>query len=572
MIPPTPEERQPWQPAPGGEDDAYPLDTLPIANRLQRDGASWRRHLPPSEGLREQVRSLTGISTREEHTMSEPSDSAPTQPISTPRPRLTASTSPRLPRTPRPRSGRDIVAGATALIVVVLFVALFGALAARGRGGPASSVNPTTTTTAADATTPAATASPTQASGVATGSLTHVAGLDGTSEPVLAPSDPTTAYVIVKNKSIARISSGAISTLPLPSLLTQHGYTWLDLTVSPLDSNTLYATASLLGADGNYLNPCPVQQPTALATGGNMLASPAGGSIPCMVQFVSSAGGQSWQMLQLPQHTFLGNASAAGAFAAYSQPPTVVGKEQLFDIADAGPLAAGGAQLLVTSTDRGVTWHQVSAPFSGAVCSITSPTGTSTVYVVVTTLGCISGYPQTVALWRSTNAGAAWVQVSLPSQVYPEAIAASSGGTQLYVLDGEYQAHTTPLTTPRDIYMSTNGGATWTRAPSAGVPTGANWVGTANEGVEPQPIVLQSGALLIPFAVGGSQTLSFYAWTPGTQAWRKVANLPIAASSSTPVLTDMLTLSPSGQEVVYFVLMTYDVNKGPSYGVYSLAI
>lgn len=514
-------------------------------------------------------------------TSRDPSDDAPddssrgtalTQPVGLPERNGMSPVSPRRPQWPPlsgRRSGRDLAAGATALILVALFVALFGALAARGRGGPASSGNPTTTTSAdaTGTTAPGATPTPTEAAGVASGTLTHVARLDGTSEPVVSPSDPSVAYVVVNQNTITRVSGGASTAIPSPAALAQYNYQWLDLAISPLSSETLFATASLTDATGNYLTQgCPVSPPVTLAApaGGNLLASPKSGSIPCQVQFVTTDGGQSWHMMHLPANLLLGNTSAAMGIGMYSAPPAVVNKEQLVDVASIGPLGSATVHLLLTSTDGGLTWQKFPLPMSGygGICSVAaSPTGTA-IYIVVTSNGCSAAtemYYPSQELWRATYDGRAWnwAMMNAPSANYVDAFAPTTQGP-LYALTGVGQSHTSSTAGPQDIFVSINQGKSWRQAPAAGVPHGAVWPGAANEGTSPLPVVLPNGALVVPFTspTGAS---GLYEWKAGSATWQQIVALPAKEPN-----TVAITASPgtSGGEV--FSLVQSDGIGNPS--------
>lgn len=554
------------------EDELFSAEDAPVVSRLLRDGASWRRHLPPTETLRQQVRALTGIeaehSARRDELMSESSE----PPTPAHQPPATVTTpglrpfNPPLPRAHDHGQGRGLLAGSAVLVLVVLFVALFAAQAGRGRTPTGSGVGG-----AGHATPTPATPNP---NGPQAGKLVHVAGMDSAAVPVLAPSDPTVAYVASGAKPITRISNGKRAGLPLPDALKNGQFNWLDLSISPLNSDTVFATASLLGSNGNYLSPCPVSQPYALTvptTGGNLLASPAGGSIPCQAQFVTTDGGQHWQILHNPNNLFLGNSSGMFSSGSFSNPPIVVGKSQLFDVATDGPLASGGTQLLVTSIDGGRSWQNAGAPISGSgtVCSLAAPVGSKTFYVITASQGCASAYAangQGQTLWRGTSSGGTWTQLSLPTSDYPEAIAVSNTGNRIYVLTGTAQSHTTPLTSTQNIFVSTDGGAHWSVSPKGGVPAGANWVGTATEGISPQPVVRADGALVVPLSANGSTAL--YEWAPNAKVWQEIAALPNNAQA---IASDMLTTTPSGQWVLYLVLSRFD-GTSAAYSVYSVAL
>lgn len=528
--------------------------------------------------------------------MSEPSgfrqDSSPTQPghpgvpsaPTTPERPGTTPLAPRrsrLPRIPGQRSGRDLVAGATALIVVVLFIALFGALAVHGRAGPGSSLPGTPTVSASTTGTTTSDATPTKtAYTTAAGALTYLANSDTRGEPVVSESDPSVVYYF-DGQNITRKSNDATSQLSLPPMLSNAaGFNWVDLAVSPLSSDTIFVTASMLDSTGNYLaGGCPVSLPTALVTplGGNRVASPASGRVPCQVQFVTSDGGQHWQILHLPQNLLLGNASAFNGQSIYSAPPVVVGNRQLFDVSGVGPLGVDLPHVLVTSANGGVTWEAASVPFPSGwqACSVASPQGSTVLYVFAVSRGCSSNYQeydgQQEGIWRSPDGGATWTQVTAPSTDYVETIAVGGPHEMLYALSGRGQDHTTPLTQSQDIWISTDQGKTWTDGPwgpQAGLPDSANWLGTLSDGAGPVPTVLSDGTLVLPFAESGESNPALWALQPGAKAWKQVAALPDAnpyIEAATP------TYTADGHLVLYLVLSTEMPNAYAYYNLYTFA-
>lgn len=557
-MPPTPDEPQEQR----GEDDIFPADVQPVLTRLLRDGASWRRSLPPTEALRQQVRALaSGNPMEQEQLVSDPTPSAPRTTIP-PDQRPPRIAPPRRPHTPRSREHgrvRGVLTGATALVVVVLFVALFGALANRGRTSAGPGAGHTSETTP--------TPTPYVATQLAPGTLTEVAGLRTTSEPVISPGDPSVAYVIQNQRAIVRVSHGASTPLSLPDVLAKTPFQWLDLAVSPI-GNTLFATASLQDSQGNYLTQgCPVSPPVVALGGGNLLASPASGSIPCQVQFVSTDGGQHWQTLHLPNNLILGSANAMTGIGVYSTPPLGVGK-RLFGLAGTGPLGTGIVYTLITSADYGQTWHAVSTPFAGNgyACSIAAPASGQTLYALVASQGCSSQETASrYALWAGANDGTIWAQATLPTSDYAEAIAA--GGTQgtLYLITANVGDHTGPITASKNLYLSSDQGTTWKQVPSAGLPQAATWIGLGN------PVVLTNGALVLPFvqATVPNGVPTLYELQPGGNAWQKLVTLPATRPYT---MAAVASLAPGGGEIVSLVQADTPMGSTIHYSVYQYAL
>jgi hypothetical protein len=134
-----------------------------------------------------------------------------------------------------------------------------------------------------------------------------------------------------------------------------------------------------------------------------------------------------------------------------------------------GVIGVVGAPMY-SSSDSGMTWALNGAPLENWSSIASSADGTR--------LAATIGFPNLGGIYTSTNSGATWVQTSAPVQTNWAAIASSADGSKLAgaSANGVYYPNGQPHTNMGQIYVSTNGGATWTltSAPST------NWHSVAS--------------------------------------------------------------------------------------------
>lgn len=508
--------------------DAIAPELEPLHRHLLADSAMWRTELPDIAPLERQVAALAARRGEHEPRLSHSySTREPLIMPNAPNPvHVDLHSDTRLlPAAARRSAPHTMLAAGAALTLVALFAVFFVALP---HGGKTS--NPSTGPNTPTSGTP--TGHPAH-SGVwqPVASLTHAAGV-----PIVSPANPSVVYE-VGHAHLRRSADGGKtwSALPLPSdFPSGDSYTWLDLFVSPLDANTVWATANLVNPN-NPAN-CPFARPTVY-TGGNALYS---GYIPCQIQIVSTDGGQTWKRVQLSFAFMLGTTSsdmvAVSGFLQYSTAPQAQG-HLIYMLTDDGPLAASAkAQHLAVSSDGGATWQDASAQLTGNgnyICSFTAvpnPTS-STVFAVTSDAGCGPDNSNSWrALWRSDDAGAHWTQETLPSSRLVLNLT-TTGGSQpiLYALmpslSGNAHVGITSAAAT-DIYASTDGGVSWHAAPAAGAPANASTAGA--------PLALSDGSMVQAFYTQSSQpspdgktVIAFARWHAGSATWSELRPLSL---------------------------------------------
>lgn len=539
--------------------DAIPSEFASLHRRILSDSAAWRAGLPGIAALEEQVAALSAhpresrsptmrtYSTRENPLMLDRPDTHDLPETAKPGAGTTRPhTRQRLDPVPPGRSPlRNLLAAGAVVALIALFVVVFAVLP--HSGNTSHNIGPGHGT--------AVPATPTPGS-VRSNKWQPVAGLTNTpGVPVIAPGNPNVVYEAASGKLRRSDDSGKTwSDLPIPTdFPAGDTYQWLDLFVSPLDAHTVWATANLVNP--NNPTSCPFATPFAF-TGGNALY---GGSVPCQVQHVSTDGGKTWELVKPSFGFMLGTNSAdmiaGNGYYQYSAAPQAQGS-RLYTMTDNGPLAASAtAAQLAMSEDGGKTWSDASAALTGAgqryLCSFAAtPTG-ATVFAVTSGAGCGPDYSNSAqTLWRSDDAGANWRQVTLPAnRIVLSLVATTAGGHSVVYaampsLSGNSHAGVTEAA-PADIFASTNGGASWQTAPSAGVPSGAVTAG---------PLIgLSNGDVVQAFYVqpaqpstDGKNTFVFARWHAGIVSWHELSRLNLYGISQ---LLDLA--GPSGGDTLW---------------------
>jgi hypothetical protein len=410
---------------------------------------------------------------------------------------------------------------------VALFAALFLSLS-HGGSGAGSKPGATASTTGQAPANKTPTLQAQHGSWQADPYLAHVPSL-----PVIAPTNPSVVYK-ANGAQLQRSADGGKtwSALATPADFPQGAQvSWLDVFVSPLNADTLWATADLTTATNGTLPNCPVPPPFAFV-GGNVVAS---GSVPCQVQNVSTDGGKSWRLVKLGFAYMLGSANPDANlynfYAQYSQIPQAQGT-RLYSLTSDGPLASSAdAGRLAASADGGKSWQPADGALASAglhICDFAVVPGGHSIYVVTADTGCAPEYRASPALWRSNDGGAHWTQLALPAGRLVAALKVSGGATPtLYALlpTLSTQSHSVNTTVgPADVFASSDG-LKWTQAPAAGVPSDSNAPSTISTTAIAQP----DGSLLAP--VGGT-TLVFYMWRPGAAAWLEQSRLNVVGAAA----------------------------------------
>jgi hypothetical protein len=462
-----------------GDPGELPLELQPLAHAIDRDGAGWRAHLPDEERLARRVIGLI------ERPRLEPS------PVTSEREAPFAPSSRRATRVyqlgPRPGRGRSLLAVAAMVAVVVLIAALFHEFASQGTATGPRQATPTVPPV---------------------GQWQVVPGLTGNNPPTLAPSDPRVAYRNYGQTLQRTDDAGATwHALTLPAGLgpaQPYNISWLY--VSPLAAHTVLLDVSLTST--------PAASCQGVFTGE-----------ACRVFYFSSDGGEHWRQFYLPVTGEFGGFRAAygavGLAAPGSDTPQIYSYVPVKNPASAsgGPDYLGSR--LIASQDGGATWHIVDGTLVAhhqLVTDFAAAPGTATLFAVtqpdnIVPLPCAKG--ANIEFWRSDDAGQSWTQLTgIPFTCDSGMLLASYAGGQpvLYV-----DSATPPEASATDFQASSDGGRTWTAAPSAGAPV-------ATLGRTGPLVPLADGSVLVGF-IGGDKsghTITFYGWKPGDASWKQM--------------------------------------------------
>ena len=529
-----------------------------LLRRISADGAVWRRSLPTTDRLAGYARSLgdppggaprANHHAREDRTMA--LDNAPTDP----------GAGPPVPPTPtrgaRFHRARQVIAAVAALLVVALFASVFAAQS-RHRGPGAGQATPTATASA----TPTPTPLPPGAQLVAAPRLSDLSGM-----PVFSTSNPHTVYVVNGARITRSDDDGAHwTTLPLPNNLPSGlVVAWVDLFVSPLDARTVYATANLTNPDNSQVTNCPAPLPMA-HIGAKIARS---GVVPCDVTEVSADGGATWGIVRLSGGLELGSASLAaselGQYDAYSASPVVQG-HYIYTLAGYGPLASVAPDRLLNSGDGGMTWgfSDTSLLAQGqAPCQYAATSTGTTLFAVTTpsTTFCDPAYGEPTEFWRSDDLGSTWRPETAPPGRAPLGLTISSGAQPILYLmaPAAAQPHVgVSGATDADIFASADGGATWTRAPSAGV--------SATAGTAPSAMTtLSDGTLVVAF--DDAPIISLYTWRPGQGSWTKLAQIDNGRAPAA-----LVNIPASGHDALWLTVASGNTPQTATYTVYTGAL
>ena len=483
---------------------------LAIARRLDHDGGTWRRGLPDEQrAARRAIAAIASAAPTAIVPAVPSSQNAHTQSGMPSRP-----SGPRQPHQPRQRGSQRaqrLLAVAAMLVVVVLLAVVLRALGSR-KAGP----HPTATATATATRAPTATSTP---SFPGAWSVAGTAALDST--PDFAPSDPRVIYFAQIQASGTSTASVTLqrsddagkswqTLAPPPGLVVDDKLLDVHLVVSADDARTAFLYSARTAAS------CGPQSDRGLHALPALPSAPRdshGSGGVCLTQYRSGDGGTTWETLALPvpgviaQTVYDGNGTV---YALVAQP--------LYGSGNAPP------ERLIASTDSGLTWHVADASLwaqqlgiAGMAVAPSTPGTDRNVSVWAVTDPVALSQSQQAApsfrVWRSDDGGTTWrlmLNGDLPYQFSAALVAGSGALYQLAPQPTNQGGQTLAGELPA---VSTDGGATWTQPPSAGLPPSLALAAAAP--------VAAGARIVVPF-MEGSDTV-FYAWAPGAASWTQVA-------------------------------------------------
>lgn len=500
-------------PAETNERANLPAELVATHEALTHLAAAWSATTPSAERLTAFTRQL---STQREGASQDAEPTLRERPLSRPAPG----------DTPPQHSGRGLVAGLTAAVVIVGLLAATLLKLAPGQTGATTRMTPT-------ASAPTATTAP-----IAEEATHHPpSGAWATvnqARLVPAPSDGRIVYET--QGASARVSSdGGASwrALTLPALSQAHVTSaQVSLTVGDTDPRLVLLFMQLSLDSANPAD-CPAGSTNSdqIALHGGILAS---GFVTCNAYFVSHNDGGSWT----PSHTF---------YTASNQPIVWQVGGALYGLRnDVNHQPDAAFQLagvrLMTSRDGGVSWSAADATLkqqAGYLCSVLPVPADDALYAVTFTSPCFAGASGAHIIWRSVNGGATWTRLSSVQANFAALVGmspATSHGHWLYLLAGGGTARA------QRLLVSEDGGGAWAQIPAAPRTTDVD--------VTIQPVTgsLADGSLVVAaIAQTGSafgQTpgkATFYAWRPGDSAWRPLTT-PLTAyyspfvTGATPII------------------------------------
>lgn len=523
----------------GDDDDisSLPEDARELYHRLTHDGAASRERIAQiDQRLPERIAQLSV--THLEGTLGP-------EPELEPEPRATASAPPRSPsteplvrRAPRYTASRRWATLLATAAVVIAFVAVLTVSAGHRTGSLPPSHQ-----------TPARATSPTSAPTTDWTDLTQLdysTSFSSNGFPAVAPSNPRVVYETMAHSAhqpgpatLRATSDGGTTWRTLPTPVPAGHIGWAGIVVSPLNPQTIF-----LSLFDTVVADCP---PTSEVNG------PGGGidTSSCAIQYSSFDGGAHWTLTAPTLPVAYGSAPGV-LWEGGSIPivgivlgPGTHGQRLITNAIYSCPNPQRAACIrLVASDDGGRTWHFADLPMlaGGAadVCDYTASPSSADIYTITTPITCDFRQQAARTLWHSVDGGTTWVkvgQLATPNEVgVALARDETTGSTLLYLA----QPVTTSFTkdkigesipnlshSPSDVKVSTDSGATWQSAPTAGIPSDrtAYWLVGLFVSLSDGSIVIEVIPSSTADSVGNFQGGDLYAWKPGDAGWRLIGSV-----------------------------------------------
>jgi photosystem II stability/assembly factor-like uncharacterized protein len=297
----------------------------------------------------------------------------------------------------------------------------------------------------------------------------------------------------------------------------------------PQTSPMLFSAAALSTTQWTPIGPQPTMMPYAFSPVSGRVTALAVDPINPVVVYLGSAeggvwkttdGGKNWTPLTDQQPSL-----AIGSLAIDpSSPQTIYAGTGEEDFALDTYYGAG----ILKSTDGGITWTQLAAPFAGATGSFSPDCGGATIGALtidpINSQVLLAGafFPcSSIAqsgIYRSTNGGVSWSEV-LPDGAGTAVMFDPTGATA-------YAALGTPQTVSggkNGIYKSTDGGQSWTGPLSGGLPTSN--VGKIALAVAPSaPMTIYAG--IADISQKSESLLGVFKTTDGGATWTQLTAAP----------------------------------------------
>ncbi|HZC07552.1 MAG TPA: sialidase family protein [Ktedonobacterales bacterium] len=521
---------------------SLPPHLLPIHDRLSGDGARWRWRVPDGAGLGAWARATLVAGpdasdageSRARHYLRE-------RDLDVLEAERTPSHGPKGPLHDMTMTRMRGFAGVAAAVLVVGLIALLLTHAAnRGGTGAGSDATPTPLPP-----------TPSGASGQQPGQFMQPDQL-----PVVAPNNQRVVYRIA-NGALLRSSDGGKTytseALPKTDLTKVDS---MSLAVSPLDASHVFVT---MGGQNNN-QPCmpPTSPYPAIASHGGIMAS---GYVPCAEQYQSVDGGQTWTIPTLPTKGVLGGLNMMrpiqGPYGDQSYAIQAQGSRLYAALAFdnmSGSLIDSPGVRLIASDDGGQTWRFADEGLAASnryVCDFGAAPASSVVYAITGDGACNNESYPNLSLWRSDNGGQDWAHVrALPSAVEnPGFIGApkseetglfvnSQGELYIFMPQVSVQGKgASTRTSPANVMVSLDGGATFTAAPTAGLQANTYLTGPF--------AILDDGSVVFGLPSPGVQSggpapsaAILYTWKHGASSWTKISGVipaGVAAVTVSPV-------------------------------------
>lgn len=531
--------------------DALAPDAHALYHRLLDDGGVWRgtpELASIGERLRERAALLTLEQSEQAKPVAAPSRLTTRRPLSSP-----AYEAPFRPRA-LPRRVSGWLGAAMAVLVVVALAALFLA-AGPGRQGSGPGAKPSATVA--------------HGRWVSLDSLAAPAQFDANDTPAIAPSDPRVVYESFARgiqqhqpATLRRTDDGGAhwQDLPIPVPAPHVGHA--GFLVSPLDAHVVFLTLIDTQAED-----CPpgTAQPIGEAAG-----------VLCWLQYTSTDGGARWQATKLPGVGWITPNLTNNSATALQVARGPDGQPRLYALLNC-PFGITTCSRLIVSADRGLSWSYADVPLLtlGArnACGAAADAQSATIYAVTTvSVECGWNLQEPLTLWRSDDTGARWTKVGAlttpnlrglrvapASSTHPALLYSAMPRTTKVETDkmgGKYPVFSSD---PADLQVSADGGASWTSAPSVGIPTGLRPyydIGLLG--------VLSDGSVVVEY-IPQAKEENFsggvlFAWKPGAAAWRQLA-APLTSEAG--ALTPFASSSTApGADTLYLVMVDRAAGSG----------